>query len=515
MTFLPFILQALALYRLCLARGPGRVADSVTAFLMLIDVATAFISEGPRWPSAASWGMSLALAVLLLARRRLRSSGSVRALHVAVFACGTLVSFAAASLAGWLVPIELPALTGQHAVGKMQWVVRSPTRRDIHNPDPAAPREFLVSVYYPAVPRADLEEAPYTSAAMAEEVAGSAGSRIAAFFLKGELRRLRSRSHLGAALSAERARHPVVIFSPGLGWIADMHSFYLEQLASHGYVVFGVTHPGHAPLVEFPDGRRARSVGWSALDAVPQDEAQRLRNDERASALLDDLNSRAQPWTAAAARIREFKVLSSLGRAFPIPVRKDDLIELLDRLQVVDADPSFSPLAGHLDLDRVAVVGMSYGGPTAHDVCIEDARCKAVVNMDGEEFGRLPLETGHRPALWLYTSGGWEGPRASPLRRLSYERYAGPAYRVGFDDANHGTFADWPFYTAEVRWLTNPLVRLLDGEHIDRDVPPVVLEYLLDFLGHTLDGRELRLLAEGTRREGVHVGQRNTHSVRE
>ena len=47
MTFLPFILQALALYRLCLARGPGRVADSVTAFLMLIDVATAFISEGP------------------------------------------------------------------------------------------------------------------------------------------------------------------------------------------------------------------------------------------------------------------------------------------------------------------------------------------------------------------------------------------------------------------------------------------------------------------------------------
>ena len=66
MTFLPFILQALALYRLCLARGPGRVADSVTAFLMLIDVATAFISEGPRWPSAASWGMSLALACDLI-----------------------------------------------------------------------------------------------------------------------------------------------------------------------------------------------------------------------------------------------------------------------------------------------------------------------------------------------------------------------------------------------------------------------------------------------------------------
>lgn len=60
----------------------------------------------------------------------------------------------------------------------------------------------------------------------------------------------------------------MVVFSSGYGYFADMHSFLLEELASHGYAVFAITHTGDTAVVEFPDGRRKRQVGWSAEHAM-------------------------------------------------------------------------------------------------------------------------------------------------------------------------------------------------------------------------------------------------------
>ncbi len=417
-------------------------------------------------------------------------------------ACAALaIVFLGTGVAALFEPIALPSLSGPHPVAKTQWVLRSESRRDDHDPDPFARREFLVNAYYPTRVNAGLQPAAYTSPGMAESSAAGLPWPKRALLTRA-LRSLRSQAVQGTGLSPDRARYPVVVFSPGYGYVADMHGILLEQLASHGYAVFAVSHPGDAPRVDFPDGRVRRAVGWSAHDARPQDEAERRRETaafERALQALD-VARELDP-----AQVRQLHAHLDLLRRAPLSVRRDDLSELLDRLQALDAGTPSSMWAGRLDLERVAVVGMSYGGPTAQELCIDDARCKAVVNLDGEEFGRLPLSGHDRPVLWMYVEGEWEGPRGSPLRRLSYDRHAGPACRVGLAGARHESFTDWPYYLPPRDAWRHPLSRGWLGGRTDREVPLQVVAYTRDFLAWHLEGTPSHRFAGGVRAESATV----------
>ena len=57
-----------------------------------------------------------------------------------------------------------------------------------------------------------------------------------------------------AAPLQRRGGWPVVLFSPGFGVERGLYASLTEDLASHGYVVVAIDHPGDAEIVEFPDG---------------------------------------------------------------------------------------------------------------------------------------------------------------------------------------------------------------------------------------------------------------------
>ncbi|WP_369204330.1 hypothetical protein [Streptomyces sp. PU-14G] len=59
----------------------------------------------------------------------------------------------------------------------------------------------------------------------------------------------------GAAVARGSAAWPSVLLSPGSGEYRAGLTAVAEELASRGYVVAGVDHPGDAAAVEFPDGR--------------------------------------------------------------------------------------------------------------------------------------------------------------------------------------------------------------------------------------------------------------------
>jgi hypothetical protein len=73
----------------------------------------------------------------------------------------------------------------------------------------------------------------------------------------------------------------------------------------------------------------------------------------------------------------------------------DDTRFLIDRLTAIDAGTDQETVgtrdrfAGRLDLERLGVAGMSFGGSTAGVTCIRDRRCKAGVNIDGWQFGQI------------------------------------------------------------------------------------------------------------------------------
>lgn len=529
MAILLLALSLAALHALCSSLQRRRQWHLVLAVAIAAAVVVSAGTAGFRPTLVPLWLWAASLTGLLICRApsagvRGDRNGKWRTRFV--FAGGVLLSWGAFNLASLtLAEMTLPALSGPYPVAKHQWLVQS-QRRDVHSPDPFARREFLVNVYYPTLVNDRMAHAPYLSPAMTAALRGpldyfrrpaqdpidKAAASVRSSLFQYDVARMQSQAWrgFGSGLSPALDAYPIVIFSPGYGWFADMHSFQLEQLASHGYLVFAITHPGDTPLVEYPDGRRVE-WGWSDAAWVEDRSTFRARQRRRSELGLALARSTAAPSDAG---LREMlAVVSEPIRTAPLSVRKDDVIDLLDRLESLNNGKPAGAFAGRLDMNNIAVMGMSYGGATASEVCLEDRRCKVVINLDGAEFGRLLFEPNTRPALWLYAmnedGNGWQDEF---LRRIAYERYEGPAYRVGFEGAVHQTFADFPFWPREVSLADLCWPRALWAGDA-RVVSGRILEYELDFLDHYLKGKDLVLLATEHSGEGMVVHNRNLYAA--
>ena len=149
----------------------------------------------------------------------------------------------------------------------------------------------------------------------------------------------------------------------------------MEELASHGYVVIGISHTYGAVITVFPDGRQVPTNQQALPDDV-SDEAY-----DRASNML------VQQWAG-------------------------DIVLTLDELENMDQESGVWFLSGKIDLDQVGVFGHSTGGGAAVEFCLVDARCQAILGMDiwaepaEPEILKLHLT---QPALSML-SEGWYSP---------------------------------------------------------------------------------------------------------
>jgi dienelactone hydrolase len=78
---------------------------------------------------------------------------------------------------------------------------------------------------------------------------------------------------------------------------------------------------------------------------------------------------------------------------------------------------------GHLDLTRLGVLGMSFGGATTGEFSLQDSRCKAGMNMDGFQRGHVMKQPLSVPFLYFAHEGNDEN---DPI----YARSQGDLYRV-------------------------------------------------------------------------------------
>jgi dienelactone hydrolase len=239
----------------------------------------------------------------------------------------------------------LPRPTGPHAVGRTARDWTDPDRADPYARRPAA-RRLAVWIWYPAIP---------TPAPPAPYLPGLWKATALAMGIGGGVRPHAVRDTVPAQVPTP---WPVIVFSPS-GNPPLVYAALLEELASHGYVVAGISHTYESmPMSVFADGRarlmRPGSLGgaFAAPGARPFEV---------------DLRERAHVVSVKAADIRF--VIEALRREPP-------------RL-----------LRGRLDTDRVVAVGHSFGGGAAAEVCRHDPVARAGVSLDGGLW-RAPGEAG-------------------------------------------------------------------------------------------------------------------------
>lgn len=260
--------------------------------------------------------------------------------------------------------VHFPPLTGQYPVGKVDYYLLDESRPEIFSEAPDDLRELMVTIYYPADVPEGASPAPFTEGALKTAVADVL--RLPGFFQDT----VRPQSFTNVAIASSPTQFPVLIFSPGMGFMPLLYTPTLEEVASQGYIVVALSHPYSTSATVFPDGRVIKSSAEFGSRALSQITATATNEDEFA-AVVDQIGD---VWTG-------------------------DIRFTLDQLERMNAEDPF--LTGRLDLSRVGVFGHSMGGGAAVEALHDDPRFVAAINMDGTLVGDSAGEGINRPVMLM------------------------------------------------------------------------------------------------------------------
>ncbi len=391
------------------------------------------------------------LAVIILAvsgmrRGRPKNKSWMRHLGLAGYAVFVMAGLGVSLL----LPLGMPAFTppvpdGPYGIGLARAHLVDKTRAETATPDnPDDVREIAVQAWYPAGLSPAMERAPLFPGPRQPQhlLASSFGLPVEAFSYIGGIT---GHGVLGAPVDIagpDNGRYPVLVFSHGFGSFSSQNSLLMEHLASHGYIVFSIDHPYQATWVELSDGREASFLPTGFDSAQPSEEE------------IADMIAALEGISKAPSYEDYFQRVSDFTKESPafndgLDIWVQDTSFFLDELLGGTVE-AFGFLGDHMDLDRIGVFGMSYGGATAGMFCASDSRCKAGLNMDGLQYGNhdMKLEIA-RPFMIMNADRRLEfgedqdsPPLPFEMNDFVYAQATGPAYSLTISGTKHINFGD-------------------------------------------------------------------------
>jgi predicted dienelactone hydrolase len=440
--------------------------------------------EGYRWPLVPTYGLValwlFATALKLPPRHSVRTPsrapGRIWARRLGgAFA---VIGVAVCALPPLAFPhLVLPRPSGPFAVGTTNLLFVDDGREETFTEDPDDRREIAARIWYPAVVPADGTTVSYCENAHEVSRVLTQGTPFPSF-LFDHLALVRAHSYRDAEVAGGGARFPVVIFSHAYWAGISQSTVLMEDLASHGYVVVSIGHAYETPYFVEADG--------SIRPFDPRNEAFRARGAERGKAL---------PLTAQLTLTRDRGRLEALLRAISevrpesvksVHIWADDISSTIDELERLDRGEG--PMAGRLDLDRIAAIGHSFGGAASGQACLDDERCKAGVNIDGLQLGSMIDRPLRRPFMFIHHDNRNAVNKAPNI--TFFEAAEAPSYLMIIEGSEHLSFTDLSLSgRLSVFRRLAPLGRI-DGRRCHR----ILGDHVLAFLDEHLRGRESSLL---------------------
>jgi predicted dienelactone hydrolase len=377
----------------------------------------------------------------------------IRATLATVVAC-LLVLTAAFT---YILPMfSLPKPTGTYAIGTRVEHLVDPVRMETHIAGPLRPREIMVQIWYPAVPR--------------HQQLASYRRRSETTLLSSYMGVLKTHSYKNAPVAVSGAPFPVLLFNPAWTGQRTQNTYQVEDLASHGFIVVGIDHAYNSGPTAFPDGH------------------------VMGIANVHDISDFSHTTVAQQIAIGDREVSIEAG---------DDVL-VLNTLSAANLDPH-SPWFHRVNADDAGAFGHSFGGAVASEVCYQDPRVKAALDEDGWVFGDVATHGLNKPYMVMSDDGS--AITAAQLKSTNVQTRRESELMVADIGKLHRTMQQFGGYMVTIRGsrhfdfadrsLYSPIRRLTGAGAISPQRAHKIVEaYTLQFFSHYLLGKPSPLLAE-------------------
>lgn len=413
------------------------------AWLRVVGLALTLLFVAQVWTEGFYWQFVPVYALAAIAWVSLASAVSgARATRVLLFALTALVSLLLAVC--WIIPPvpQLPTPSGPHRVGTMSVRWELPARDEPATLSATDRRNVVVQAWYPADPSPAARRAVYMDglAQLPERVAGVPSALFTRFD------RIDTHALVSAPVAASRARWPVVVFSPGYGAARAFYTTLLTDLASRGFIVLAMDHPYESAITQLADGRI-------------------ITPSERSLPNASDGT--------------QYMIMQTA-------VRVADIRAVVEAVHHGSADGPFGTLVDHMDRERIAAIGHSFGGAASVHAAGQDARIRRAANIDGTLYGTLPVLSTDQRFLQIESDRAEtkHGQRFIDASTRLLASLRGAGQRCQITRANHYSFTDAPLLLSPpVRWVVS---LLFGGSRGTPETVRVTNELLVSFLSDSV-----------------------------
>lgn len=251
-------------------------------------------------------------------------------------------------------------------------------------------------------------------------------------------------------------KYPLLIFSHGAFGIKNSNYSAFEELASHGYVVCSIDHPGHSFYTESSDGKKV-TVDKAYMSEV--------------------INANRKDYYTTAEGYELIKKWMKI-RSEDMNLTIDTILQKAKETDTLNQTPSpqkeeLMALYSKIDSNKIGVFGHSMGAAASVQIGRERNDVSAVINIDGPYFSEITYDPKldeivatrkpyHVPILNIYSDQVWvqlqDGTNTGVYAANKISKQIGKeSYDVYLKGTKHLTLTDLA--------LTSPvLASLLNGE---------------------------------------------------
>jgi pimeloyl-ACP methyl ester carboxylesterase len=249
-----------------------------------------------------------------------------------------------------------------------------------------------------------------------------------------------------------RSSEGLILFSPGFAGVNWINSFYALTLASHGFIVIGINHPGISAASLLADGSQVKFMTL---------EKDVFADADRVDSLVAELSQQ----------------------------QAGHISMVVDRAIALNADPN-SFLYQSININRIFAVGHSLGGAASFIACGRDQRIAKGINFDGLFIDAIDTDYTGKELLLVLSDRDQFRPKNQKMR-LPYDQIMGRdvlridqldtkanLQRILLPMTGHLNFADAPLIFRPMFVKSIGLVGKVDGLEILSKTSAIAMDFL-------------------------------------